>query len=91
MPCAPSWNGKWSGDGEFYAIVQKFSVKQYEKARKILEGEYYQYRFGDGWVAGIDAKEVDAKEAKKIKKNSLGFCGYDWMVDSIIKDGVIKA
>jgi hypothetical protein len=28
-------------------------------------------------------RAVDAKEARQIRKKSEGFCGYDWMIDSI--------
>jgi hypothetical protein len=45
----------------------------------------YYYNFGDGWGASITVEQVDAKEANKRRKNSAGFCGYDWMVNSIIR------
>ena len=90
MPGCPSWNGKWSGEGSFYAIVVKFPEVQKEKFDKVMKESYYSYSWPDGWRAAIDVTEVDAKQARQIKKNSRGFCGYDWMVDSIIKDGVIK-
>ena len=35
-------------------------------------------------------KKVDIKEANKIMKKSVGFYGYDWMIDSIIKNKEIK-
>ena len=89
MPGVNSWNGKWSGEGEFYAKTINFGKSQ--KAKEILGKGYYHYSFGDGWAAGVSVKQVDAKEAAKIRRISSGFCGYDWMVDSIIWNGKIKA
>ena len=92
MPQNNSWNNKWSGDGKDYSIVSKFrkSSQNDDLIPKILAGSYY-YSFGDGWAASVDVKEVDAGQASKIKKNSLGFCGYNWMVDSIIRHQEIRA
>ena len=45
----------------------------------------YYYNFGDGWGANIRVEQVDAKEGRKRKKLSSGFCGYEWMIDSIIR------
>lgn len=50
---------------------------------------YYHYNFGDGWAAGIHVKKVDSRKALKAKKESVGFSGYDWMVDSILDYGEI--
>lgn len=44
----------------------------------------YYYGWNDGWGANVRVEYVDAREANKRRKNSAGFCGYDWMVDSII-------
>lgn len=87
MPNNNSWNGKWSGDGIFYAIVR--SVRDKQKANEILKKGYFHYNFGDGWSAGITANLVDSSKAAKIRRKSKGFCGYDWMVDSILIDGTI--
>jgi len=83
MPGVSSWNGKWTGDGTLYARVQKFGKKS-DWAQEILKRGYFSYFFGDGWRAGVTVKEVDAKEAARIRKHSAGFCGYDWMITSII-------
>lgn len=91
MPGCNSWNGKWSGEGRRYVIVKSFvSKKSQVKAQEILDKGYYRYDFGDGWAAGITVKEVDNMEARKLKKTSEGFSGYDWMVTSILDHGVIK-
>jgi len=51
--------------------------------------ENFYYNFGDGWGANIRVEQVNASEARKRKKNSKGFCGYEWMVNSIIQFGEI--
>lgn len=92
MPGAASWNGRWSGEGKLYAIVRKFvGKKETEKARVILAKGYYHYGWPDGWRAGITVKECTGPEARKIRKASQGFCGYDWMVTSILARGKILA
>ena len=77
-------NGKWSGEGRAY-IITRPAVKGTED----VPG-YYHYNFGDGWAAGVTAKLVSAAEARKARKKSVGFSGYDWMVDSILKHGDIR-
>jgi len=90
MPNVASWNGKWSGEDRFYAIIENFRSKNaIEKAIQIRDKGYFHYNFGDGWSAGISVREVDPKEAAKIRRRSQGFCGYNWMVDSILEDGRI--
>ncbi len=88
MPGCASWDGKWSGEGRKYVKVE--SIRNKQKAQEILEKGYYRYSFGDGWAAGITVTEVDSRTAAKLRRESDGFCGYDWMVDSIIKYGEIK-
>jgi hypothetical protein len=91
MPNVGSWNGRWSGEGRCYVRIRKFGRSKATKqpAVNILaEGSYY-YNFGDGWGAGVSVREVTASEAAKIERKSAGFCGYDWMIDSIIRDGEI--
>jgi hypothetical protein len=88
MPGCPSWNGKWSGEGRLYCIVRSFSTnKGKELAAQIAAKGYYSYGWSDGWRAGIQVKVVDAAEARKLKSKSVGFNGYDWMVDTIINYG----
>ena len=91
MPNNNSWNGKWSGENNFYAKVINFgrTKKATKEAEEILENGYYYYNFGDGWGAGVTVKEVNAKEAAQIRRKSQGFCGYDWMIDSIREFGEI--
>jgi hypothetical protein len=91
MPGINSWNGKWSGEGRLYARVESFrSKKAIARAKEMVSTGYYHYDFGDGWRAGVTVREVDTKEARKIRAKTQGFYGYDWMVDSIKRDDVIK-
>ena len=85
MPNVSSWNGKWSGEGTLYAKVINFGRTKtaIAKAKSILNIGYFRHSFGDGWAAGIKVKEVNTKEAAAIRRKSRGFCGYDWMVQSI--------
>lgn len=86
MPGVGSWNGKWSGKGNYYAMTAEVG----RATEHILAAAgYFPYSFGDGWVAGVSVKSVDAKQAARARKKSRGFCGYDWMVDSIIQHGEI--
>jgi hypothetical protein len=93
MPSNNAWNGKWSGEGKLYAVVRSMgqSKKAKEAAKAVLEKGYFTHNFGDGWVAGVEVKEVSAAEARKIRKRSSGFMGYEWMVDSIIAHGEIRS
>lgn len=86
MPNIGSWNGKWTGEDNLYVIVRSFVGKERSLiADRVIEKGYYHYNFGDGWSAGVTIKKVDSKISAKLKRKSKGFCGYDWMVDSIIK------
>ncbi len=92
MPGNNSWNGKWSGENEYYARVIDFGRGKANegKAKVILTQKSYGYNFGDGWFARIGVREVDAKETKRIRKASRGFLGYDWMIESIKNKGQIE-
>lgn len=88
MPGRNSWNGGWSGEKKRYIIVKSFrGKKQEEKAAKILARGYYTYCWEDGWRAGISVTQVDAKQAASLRRVSDGFCGYNWMVQTILDYG----
>lgn len=92
MPGCPSWDGKWSGAESLYAVIKNFKTqKDKNKALEILNKGYYSYSWSDGWRASISVKEVDNLTARKITKKSKGFCGYEWMVKSILENGLIKS
>ena len=90
MPNVGSWNGKWSGSKNLYAIVQSFTGRLGRaKAEAILAKGSFYYNFGDGWGASIRASEITGSEVRRVRRESKGFCGYDWMVQSIRDHGSI--
>lgn len=91
MPNKGSWDGKWSGEGKPYFIVKGFrNQTEITNAIKILEKGYFHYSWSDGWAAGVHVKQVTSQEAAKLRRITVGFNGYDRMVDSIIKHGEIR-
>ena len=91
MPNNNAWNGRWSGEDTLYVRAINFKTKKAAaRAQEILDEGYFYYNFGDGWGAGVTVKEVDSKEARTLRRKSAGFCGYDWMIDSIVEKGVIE-
>lgn len=96
MPNKASWNGRWSGEGRKYYVIKNLTkrfVKDKEHLKKLIETGHdgYYYRWEDGWGASVDLQVIDAAEAKKRRKVSAGFCGYNWMIESILSRGEIKA
>ena len=92
MPNSPSWNGQWSGAGRKYVITKSFrGKKEEEKAATLAYTGYYRYNFSDGWSAGVNVDKVDSRQAAELRKESDGFCGYEWMVRSICEHGEIRA
>lgn len=90
MPVASSWNGQWSGDGNpHYRIICLRGKRGAEKGKTLLFASPYSYHFGDGWVAEINVRELDAKTARKLRKIPTNFGGYDWMLTSILACGKI--
>lgn len=87
MPGRASWDGRWSGEDRLYCIVQAVPAA---KAAE-LDGKSWTYRWSDGWAACVEAKVVDAAEARGLRRKSAGFSGYDWMVQSILSKGRIRA
>lgn len=88
MPNRGSWNGGWSGEGDLYCIVKSFTTrKEIAKAEEMIAKRNFYYSWSDGWGANIEVKAVDHSESAKLQKKSKGFCGYDWMVNTIILYG----
>lgn len=82
-------NERWSGDGRYYAVCRWFGRDDREKAHRLLAHSPYYHDLG-GWVACITVEQVTAPIARKIKRRSQGFGGYDWMVDSLCEHGEIQ-
>lgn len=96
MPNKASWNGKWSGEDKKYYVVYKMSdkfCKTKEHLKDLIEKGHdsWYYRWDDGWGASVMAEIIDSKEARKRRKISAGFCGYNWMITSILEHGAIYA
>lgn len=81
MPSNNSWNGKWSGAESTYTVAKSLTHGKAEELKP-----RYTYNFGDGWVAA-----VAVREAKPREKPTNKFCGYEWMIDSILKRNAITA
>lgn len=81
MPSNNSWNGKWSGEGNQYTVAKTLSEAKFQGLKP-----RYTYNFGDGWVAAVRVREANPRE-----KASGKFCGYEWMIDSILKRDAITA
>jgi hypothetical protein len=88
----PSTGGasRWSGEERVYVRVKSFTQRSWKETLAKLVG-YHSYAFGDGWRAAVTVRVVDADEKKKLLKKSAGFCGYDWMINSLIDHGEIRS
>jgi hypothetical protein len=95
MPNCGSWNGEWTGKGYKFVKVRKYTKQQcrdmMHNPDKIGESKQWSYRWSDGWSAMVTAKKIDSKTANNLRKSSDGFCGYEWMIDSIEKTNKIEA
>ncbi len=93
MPNNNAWNGKWTGANNKYYVVRSY----FGESKKIMERMFiresgfpsFYYNFEDGWGANVTCSIVDAVEAKKRLKLSIGFCGYEWMITEIEYHGRI--
>ena len=81
MPNTGSWNGKWSGEGRNYTLVR--SIPEARVQELDIPSSWY-HNFGDGWGASVSAVLMEKGERAR---KSDGFCGYEWMVDRIIRWG----
>lgn len=84
MPRAGSWNGKWSQEDKIHIIKRDIPANV---RKDLIARSPFCHRWDDGWVAQIDVVPVSSVQ-KQIDK-SVGFAGYTWMVDSLIKFGEI--
>ena len=83
MPGVASWNGRWTGEKRPYVRVENVTKKWDVKTGR------YGYDFGDGWRASVTVRQVDGQTARKLRRQSAGFCGYDWMIREIKEHGRI--
>ena len=80
MPSNNSWNGKWSGADKKYTVAKNVTDKKADSLDK-----HYYYNFGDGWTACVEVRQANKRE-----KATNKFCGYEWMINSILSCGEIK-
>ena len=91
MPGRASWNGRWSGESKNHAVVRELSDEDLVRLFAGCSGtdasqwrRSWAHRWSDGWMAEVSARVVPAGE--ELAK-SVGFNGYDWMVDNILATG----
>lgn len=89
MPNRGSWNGRWSGERDVH-IITKTDRQIGKKRIEELDGRSFYYSWDDGWGALVSCRVIDAAESRRLKKRNRGFCGYDWMVSSIIANDQIE-
>lgn len=88
MPKAGSWNGKFSGEGNYYARCRVAFQRNKPRYENLREGKFY-YSWDDGWVACVEVKFITKSEMKTVNKKSSGFLGYEWMIDDLCNFGKI--
>lgn len=91
MPNKGSWDGKWSGEGNLYAVLKRYTTKKTQAKYAPLIGRTFHYAWSDGWGANVHIREVSATESRQIRKRTRGFCGYEWMIDEIQTYGRIRS
>jgi len=93
FPSFNTWNGKTIFNDHYHAALRPIrrGIDAMQKASQIVSFGPYRYDFGDGWVASLSARIVDAREARSIRARSIGFMGYEWMIESILSSGRIAA
>lgn len=84
MPHAGSWNRQWSSAGRNFTVTRRMSELS---ASRLGIPRSWRHAWDDGWCAAIDARVMGKGERSE---KSHGFCGYEWMVDSIIRCGKIQ-
>lgn len=84
VPRAGSYNGKWSQADKRHILVRDVPITRYRYKYSDFDNKTWTYNFGDGWVASIKCTVCDRYVASEYRKISGDFCGYEWMVDSIL-------
>jgi hypothetical protein len=87
MPGRSSWDDRWSGQDALHA---DFASVSKGTADRVLEKGSYSYSWGDGWCAAVQVSQPDVIALRKMRRTSKGFCGYGWMITSIIEKGRIS-
>jgi hypothetical protein len=77
------WNGKWAEIGCKYTVMRKLDTKS------SLIGKCFTYNWKDGWYVRVDVRR--AYQFGRKEKPTGKFCSYEWMVDSLVQHGEIRA
>ncbi|MHB8281271.1 MAG: hypothetical protein ACYDDE_00535 [bacterium] len=85
-------SGKWSGYSKKHGKIIKLSESDFKKFKNTVQNKYFwSHRFSDGWLISFSLNIIDSYKANKIKKTLDGVCGYENIVNEIIKTGEIKS
>lgn len=84
MPGVNSWNNRWSGASKNFTVIRRMSELT---ASKLGIPRSWSHHWEDGWSACVTARIMAKGERAK---KSHGFCGYEWMVDNILRCGSIQ-
>ena len=84
MPRVGSWNGKWSQEDSLHIRT----MDERSVPKELWDKQFYHH-WDDGWTACVSVERTKASEARKLERKSKGFCGYDWMIRTLVKDGYI--
>lgn len=85
MPNVGSWDGKWTQSDQLF-----IRTMQERKVPKEYWNRSFYHHWDDGWTACVTTTQMSYSEARKLERKSHGFCGYDWMIRSIIRQGEIQ-
>lgn len=81
-------NLEWSGSEDQYLLYLSLGTKTLATLGFDTNVEQsWSYSFGDGWQACVTGRVMNHGEKKQ---KSSGFCGYNWMVNSIVSYNEIK-
>lgn len=86
-PNVGSWNGRWTGEGKNYIHIRQLSENKLSEIGVTDDHpQSWYYRWDDGWGANVSCRIL--KKGERLPKSD-GFCGYEWMIDSILNHGKI--
>lgn len=80
---------RWGGEDKRWLKFERIGSQK--RVDALLENGSWHYSWSDGWTARVNVTKVDAAESRRLRKLTKGFCGYDWMVDSILLYNEIRA
>jgi hypothetical protein len=82
------WN-IWPLEEKLFARVRCIRKPWLAVLEAVRQGSF-THTLGDEWIVRIHVKEIDQKEAARIRKTSVGFGVYEWMIESIMAHGKIE-